>query len=732
MRFITLLILLAYSNLASATIGGPKKVDAGIIRNGSATLTLPTSTDTLVGKATTDTLSNKTLSDSLTMTEITTPSTPAAGKRKIYPKADGFYHIDSTGTERQVGSGGGGSPDNVVALDSAWSPAKQDNVDGNASVGDWVAFADAATAAPSGDLTGGSPNTTCTRTTTSGEKLNGTASFKMTLTFGASRQGEGCAVPVYVNPSNTGKDLYFSFPFLTSGTIASGDIVLAVYDVTASALIDPTQLAYVVGTSGGALARVAVPYSATGRQLRIALYIARTTTGALTVGYDDVSLSAKVATSGYSGTNWKNDLTFTTSAGFGTVTGKNIWYRYEGDSIHVRGYFTMGTPASSVGSIDFPSGVAIDYAKSGTGQAVKVGSAESLTASGTPDTLTNNYHLFTDGSDTDSVFITLQAVSNTFRKVNVDAFGGTGNSISVDFSVPVTGRDAGITLASDPTAQTLWLSVGLASNYAVGGNAAIKYDTVDPKSTIPYSTSTGLATIPAGAGGRYQINNISFSSTAESNYVSVSTVPNRYISGNASNVIGGGSVEIDLAAGDTVGIFSGGARTMTGVASPTFLNSFSMSRIGAQSTLALDNQVYALYTGSSTTVGTSDTIAIHGTKVSDNFSAYNTSTGEFTCPNAGRYKGEFFGYGASAPSTSAGQTLMAATLYNGSTAKSLLNLLVATNSTAIIPTLHGSAETSCAVGEKLTIRVQRDAGTGSYALEPTAKLSWVLFRRMGD
>jgi hypothetical protein len=41
--------------------------------------------------------------------EITTPDNPESGYRRLYPKSDGWYMLDSTGDEIKVNSGGSGS-----------------------------------------------------------------------------------------------------------------------------------------------------------------------------------------------------------------------------------------------------------------------------------------------------------------------------------------------------------------------------------------------------------------------------------------------------------------------------------------------------------------------------------------------------------------------------------------------------------------------------------------------
>jgi len=66
----------------------------------------------IVGDTDTQDLSNKTFIDAITVAEIATPSTPAAGERKIYPKNDGlFYQLNDAGDETEMGAGGGGSLD---------------------------------------------------------------------------------------------------------------------------------------------------------------------------------------------------------------------------------------------------------------------------------------------------------------------------------------------------------------------------------------------------------------------------------------------------------------------------------------------------------------------------------------------------------------------------------------------------------------------------------------------
>lgn len=104
------------------------KFDAGGTTGTSTTLTaaqtanrvitIPDATTTMVGTDVAQSLSNKEISDNLTFVEqSSTPSTPAATKRRLYPKTTGkFYHLGSDGIERQLDSSSSATGDDLDSL----------------------------------------------------------------------------------------------------------------------------------------------------------------------------------------------------------------------------------------------------------------------------------------------------------------------------------------------------------------------------------------------------------------------------------------------------------------------------------------------------------------------------------------------------------------------------------------------------------------------------------------
>ena len=280
----------------------------------------------------------------------------------VYRKLDSGSSTNWTLT----GAGGGGAGVNFVGLDTAFKLTAPSDIDAEVSVGNHVAYADAAATTPV-DMTGGSPGTTVARSTSS--PLNGAASVLMDLGSGSSRQGEGHSLVINVPSGYRGRLLEYSFVFSTSGTLAEDDLVLSAYDVTNAELItDTITPAKVFGSTG--IARLQFRTKTSTAQIRVGLHVARTSTGALSVKMDDFQVGPKLSISGLAGSNWESySLTIdgtTTAPTKGTIVRDEARWRQVGDEMELRYDFsqsTAGTAGSGNYLFPLPPGYSIDLTK---------------------------------------------------------------------------------------------------------------------------------------------------------------------------------------------------------------------------------------------------------------------------------------------------------------------------------------------------------------------------------
>lgn len=305
----------------------------------------------------------KSFEDMITMKMLgATPSAPGTGDMGYYFKTDGkLYKQNAAGTETEVGSGTGAGAFNIATLDTAgnsWAVTKQTNSDAETTVGDWAAYADAAATTPV-DMSGGSPNTTCTRNTSS--PIDGTGDFKMTISSGATRQGEGCSLLVNLPTAYRGRPLRVYAPYTTTGTISSGDIVPYAYDVSGSSLLAPSATISGVSGSSGMLYFTLAP-GATTAQFRTGLHVARASnTGAVTVNWDDFKIEPDLAQANVPVSDWQSYTpTFT---GLGTAASVDFYWRRVGDSLEIQGIWTTGTPTATEARISLPTGLVPDATK---------------------------------------------------------------------------------------------------------------------------------------------------------------------------------------------------------------------------------------------------------------------------------------------------------------------------------------------------------------------------------
>lgn len=282
---------------------------------------------------------------------VTPPGAGTAIARSMLT-ADGNWSYQARGGYHGV---------NLMTLDTAansWVNSKANNYDAEVSVGDWTAYADAAATTPV-DMTGGSPNTTITRNTSS--PISGSADLKITVTTGATRQGEGVSCLVNIPTAYRGKSLRLSFPYTTTGTISSGDFVPYAYDVTNSTLLAPSATISGITGSSGTLNATFVTQS-TCAQLRVGIHIARAiNTGAVTIQFDDVLLEPSLDQANIPVSDWTAYTpTFTN---FGTVSTSAFFWRRNGDTVEIEGTFTSGVSSAAEARVSLPNSLVSDSTK---------------------------------------------------------------------------------------------------------------------------------------------------------------------------------------------------------------------------------------------------------------------------------------------------------------------------------------------------------------------------------
>lgn len=196
------------------------------------------------------------------------------------------------------------------------------------NVNGWITYADAAATTPV-DGTGGTANITFTRSTTT--PLRGPAQGLFTKDA-ANRQGQGVAYAFSIDRADRSKPLGIQFDFeVLSGTYASGDLTVYIYDVTNSVLITPSSINLAAGT--GTFNASFVSTSSTS--YRLILHVASTSAVAYTVGVDNFSVGPFRTLSGFAGSDW---FASTAPAGNWYVTGPtnvttNVQESRIGDSV---------------------------------------------------------------------------------------------------------------------------------------------------------------------------------------------------------------------------------------------------------------------------------------------------------------------------------------------------------------------------------------------------------------
>jgi hypothetical protein len=350
------------------------------------------------------------------------------------------------------------------------------------------------------DGTGGSPNVTVTATTTT--PLRGAQSLLFTKDA-ANRQGQGYSYDFTIANADKNQLLDISFEYeIPSGTYASGDMGVFIYDVTNATLIQPIQID-IPGLSSGNTGRFLSQFQSTSStSYRLISHIRTTSASAYTVEVDTVKVSPSQS---FVGTIVTNPVSYTPTGSFNTnVTYSGRWWR---SGKFMEGYIKLdftGAPNSTSLTVNLPSGYSID--------------TSSLLTAGASNSFTLGYGNFLDTGSNDYVTLSLEYSSTTalavkvFRTVSIANVVDTKQAftqavpvtvantdvMNLYFKVPIQGWTAANAATQGFGVVPSFRATLPASDQTVSTTAATKvnFNTSVYDTTGSFDTSTQRYTIP--------------------------------------------------------------------------------------------------------------------------------------------------------------------------------------------------------------------------------------------
>jgi hypothetical protein len=310
------------------------------------------------------------------------------------------------------------------------------NSDFEGSLGDWVTYADAASAIPV-DGTGGTPTITLTRITTPANVLNGIASARISKDPN-NRQGEGVSLDL-LNLDNAlaNRPCKIQFNYATTGLFVNGSstvnssIKVFLYDIDNTQIITPFP-----NWIDGSGRFEGYFQNSNSKNLRLILHIATTETAVWTFTFDNVSVQENDNLNLAADSDWQSYTPIFSN--FGTVTSINFQYRKDGPSIHIRGNFISGTPAAGEARISMPTGL---LAKSDLPTLSHVGTlveGQAVAANTYFTLIEPNVNYLTVSGQGD----------NGLAKLNANGFANSGITYSISAQVPIQSFSSGYITAA--------------------------------------------------------------------------------------------------------------------------------------------------------------------------------------------------------------------------------------------------------------------------------------------
>lgn len=659
----------------------------------------------------------------LRLPEISTPATPSSGFGHMYFKSDGFaYQQNDDGTETKIGEGAGGI--NYI-----------ENPDAESSTSGWATYADAASSRPV-DGTGGSPNVTWTRSTSS--PLRGVASFLFTKDA-ANRQGQGASYDFTIDNADLARVLQISFDYeIASGTYSGGtsstdsDLIVYIYRTTATGrLIEPSVIKLDGGVAG-------VKYSYRGEfqsdsdatGYRLILHVATTSASAFTVKFDNVVLGPSQNVNGAIVGPWQDYPSIPTLGGYSVQpTIDYLKWRRVGDILQVNLRVSGGTLSASDWTLPLPAGL---VAASTTLRAMGVGNSESSTAS--------RKELVAWTSATSAFFVSAQSDFSGGTLVGTALAGGS-NRITIIAETPIVGWGATATLGQDADTRVLAMEAYKASGAQTssGSYQDVSSLTLVKTDGLNFDATTGIGTITVA--GWYLLDaQVGFDYNAAGvRYVAIDVNGTRVAYDTneplATNTTLCHTQKIVyLVAGNTFKMqaFQNSGGNLNYATTEGFRPRLSAMRMSGPSQMAASEVVALKYLN---TAGTSITSAVvdvpFATKVFDTHNAFNGATGVFTAPATGKYRitGNLYSQAVTlSTSQSFDIRFKVTSTPEGLSAATLIKQLTYGNGASIAATANASEIYDLVAGNTLQISAASDVTVG---LSTSSGRNFICIERIG-
>jgi len=471
---------------------------------------------------------------------------------------------------------------------------------------------------------GGSPNITITRTTSS--PLKGTASGLITKQA-ANRMGEGLAYDFTIDRKHQAKVLYQSFLYeVASGAYTDSALSAFVYGpIDGTPVVTELSPKEILNSSLIEQFDAAFQTALVGTQYRLCLHISLPDVVAYTMKVDEFKAVEKRGIKNSLITEWKA-YTPTFSASIGTINTADFWWRQEGDSVRVKGLLNSTGGSASEAQIGLPFGT-VDAIKNP--QLNYVGNMQLDSINNTSNNIGSSYSVVAEPGNSYVGFSWRGSAAAGLLKQ--DGVSLNGSDISMEFLVPITGLGATTEIFGDADARVVAARMTISGTPAVTNTNPIIWNVPSYDTHGSYNASTGIYTIKTP--GKYEIKASIYDGGALHAYIRkggvIITQGSTSSAGTPSQVFD----QLDLVTGDEISITPDATTSLQ----LDYLNNFSICKLAGPAQIAASEKITASYTGSSTS-GISNSVETDipvSVKVLDNLDSY--SSGVITIRSPGTY-----------------------------------------------------------------------------------------------